>query len=279
MSIEHGLLSAIRLIHQRGGNALQICTGPPNETVINPWPLNELDTVLKIREKHGTYIVVHGKYLYNFAHPVSAAAWQRDLLVRELRAANELCSDVVIHQGKNVNKVPREEALQNFVTNITMVINSTKDLKNHIILENSAQQGTEMGHTLAELSKIFHMFDANTQKRIGICWDLCHGFVAGQDLRQSIIAEQHMRTMVTSFGATTPFLIHFNDSNIQLDGKNDNHAPLCCGYIGDSSKDGSIDGFRVIARLCREFQIPIIMETGPYNIDGEIKMIKEWSQD
>jgi deoxyribonuclease-4 len=276
MSIEHGILSSVRLIHQRGGNALQIFTGPADELVINQWPAGEVETVLKIKEKHGTYIVVHGKFLYNFAHDVSAAKWQRDLLIRELKLASVIGADVVIHQGKNVNKVSRIEALRNFVTNLSMVLQSTPDLKNHIILENSAHQGTEMGHTLEEISEIYYMFDPAAQQRIGICWDLCHGFVAGQDLRDAEVAEIHMRKMTSAFRPETHFLVHFNDSNIQLDGKNDNHAPLCCGFIGNEAKGGTDAGFRIIAKLCYEYGIPMIMETGPYNIDAEIAMIKHW---
>jgi deoxyribonuclease-4 len=157
-----------------------------------------------------------------------------------------------------------------------MVLKSTPGLSSHIILENSAHQGTEMGYTLAELSEIYNMFDQESRNRIGICWDLCHGFVAGQDLRDPAVAETHMHSMVGQFGTDTHFLIHFNDSNIELDGKNDNHAPLCHGYIGDQTKGGSDKGFRVVARLCQEYHIPIIRETGPRNIDGEIAMVKSW---
>lgn len=276
MSVEHGVLSAIRLIHKLGGNALQIATGPPDNTVIIPWPANEIDTILKIRQKHNIYIVVHGKFIYNFAHDIPSAKWQRDLLVKELQQANTINSDVVIHQGKNVNKLSKTKAICNFVNNLTIVLESTKDLSNRIILENSAHQGTEMGYTLDELSEIYHMFDAKCQDRIGICWDLCHGFVAGQDLRKPDIAQEHMKRMIRSFGRNTHFLVHFNDSNVQYDSKNDNHAPLCCGYIGNSCKGGSDAGFRVIAEMCHKHQIPMIMETGPCNIEGEIAMIKQW---
>jgi deoxyribonuclease-4 len=274
MSTEHGIVSAIRLIHMRGGNALQITTGPLNEMVINQWPSDETETILKMREQYGIYIVVHGKYLYNFAHTVVSAKWQRDLLIRELQIADSINADVVIHQGKNVNKDPN--ALKNFVDNVTMVIKNTIT-KNSIILENSAHQGSEMGYTLDELITIYNMFDLDTQKRIGICWDLCHAFVAGQDLRKPEIALNHMDKMIRSFGSDTHFLIHFNDSSAIFDAKNDSHAPLCCGFIGDKTKGGSVEGFKVISQFCLKHNIPIIMETGHGNIKGEIDMIKQWT--
>lgn len=69
-------------------------------------------------------------------------------LTCDIFEATRFNADVVIHQGKNVNELSREEALSRYVMNLQEAIDQTYGLSTKILLENSCRQGTELGYNL-----------------------------------------------------------------------------------------------------------------------------------
>ena len=286
MNIGHSLAhntvtDALRLIHSAGGTAIQISLGDLSSKEIIAIEAGDAITALKIINKHKFYVVVHGKFLYNFCRPLSTAGWQRNMLITELYEAGKISSDVIIHQGKNVTEISltREEALQNYIDNIVLVLESPKigHLSNKIILENSARQGTELGYSLDELHYIYSKIPDKYKVRIGFCLDLCHCFVAGElDVRSSIAVAKWFERFNTLIGANKLTLIHFNDSDIPFNGANDQHACICQGYIGNKIKGGSSEGFMYIAQYSKTNNIPIMLETPSTNMTAEMSLIKSW---
>lgn len=175
------ITNALRLLHRYGANSMQICLGAMTDlkSIMVIGPLDK-EQVLKIKEVYGKYIVVHGKYLYNFCHPDKP--FYRLSLLKELTEADKIGADVIIHQGKNVSGYKPDDARKVYVDNIKAVIKSMvgAELSNRIILENSSHQGTEIGYSLDELHLIWSMFDPAEQAHLGICIDTCHMFVAGE---------------------------------------------------------------------------------------------------
>ncbi len=282
-SLSHSTVSdALRLIHRLGGNAIQISLGELESKIVRSIDQVDAVTACKIRDKHGFYIVVHGKFLYNFCRPQATAGWQRNMLIKELCEANKLSADVIIHQGKNVAeiKLTVEEALQNYVDNIVSVLEApeVKALHNKIILENSARQGTELGYSLDELHLIYTMIPDKLKHRIGFCLDLCHCFVAGElDVREAEAVSAWLDRFASLCGRDKLTLIHFNDSAISFNGANDNHAGICHGYIGDTSCGGTTEGFRYVAQYCKKYSIPMILETPSKDMSKEISLIQSWT--
>jgi apurinic endonuclease APN1 len=213
--------------------------------------------------QHEGFLVLHGKYTYNFCrHNVEN---QIQVLTEEINLASKLSCDVVIHQGKNVatEKISRLEAINNYVRNLTEVLERTSEHdKVCLLLENSAGQGTELGFTLDELAFIYHQFDDSAKQRIGFCLDTCHAFVAGElDCRRKSNVLLFLSQFETQIGLEHLKLIHFNDSSIQFGGGRDLHGDLLGGYITNPILGGSQEGMMYLAQVADQMKIPMILET------------------
>lgn len=264
--------NALRLFHNYGVDAIQISLGdmtnPKDILKITP---EDSSKVLKIRAKHNKYVVVHGKFIYNFCQ-VNNTFYQKALF-EELIEAAKLGADVIIHQGKNVNKLDPIQARQVFVDNVKTVINFmiNKGLFNRILLENSSHQGTEIGYSLTELVEIWNLFTKKEHEYLGFCIDTCHIFVAGElDVRQPMYVEAWFAKFDDKIGHEYLKLVHFNDSAPDFNSHNDNHAPLGKGHIG-------IVGLESVAKICHKWRVPIIAETPSSGMEQEFKLMKSFN--
>jgi deoxyribonuclease-4 len=260
---KQSLSQTIEAFSDCGVSAYQLCMTPSqNGHLGKKLSENEKLSINQLRKEKNLYIVVHGKYIYNFCRKDSQTAI--DLLVHELELSNEIGSDVIIHQGKNVpdEQLERLEALDNYVKHVSEALERTYELSNSILLENSARQGTELGYGLDELKYIYSNFDDNLKSRIGFCLDLCHIFVAGElDLRKESDVEQFFDQFDREIGLDKLKCIHFNDSSIPFNECRDRHGDLAFGYITNPLLGGSEKGFQVVAKIARKNGIAIIFET------------------
>lgn len=263
--------SILIMIHRMNGDAVQICLGD----MTNPKDIIKIDPedarrTVKLCKKHHKYLVVHGKFIYNFCHP-NKISYQKALYL-ELLTASEISADVVIHQGKNVNSFDRYKAQQTYVDNIVSVINmmSSSNLNNRILLENSAHQGTEIGYSLNELHEIWQRFTSDQKKYLGFCIDTCHLFVAGElNVSDPVEVDLWFNKFDQLIGKEYLKLIHFNDSNREFNSHNDNHAAIGKGFIKPT-------GLMKVAEIAHKWSIPSIMETNPESMEEEISLVKSW---
>lgn len=269
----------LRLIHQVNGNAVQISLGDPSGRALKLIDDKDARKVCKMRDKYGFYIVVHGKFLYNFCRSGASATWQKNLLCKELQEANKIGADVVIHQGKNLAELglSKKEAHRTFAANITSILHDSRDkgCVNKLLLENSARQGTECGYALLDLAEIYHLIEDDVKDRIGFCIDTCHIFVAGElDMRKGNDVQDWFDRFDQFIGLDHLSLIHFNDSSAEFNSGNDSHGPVPLAHIGKES----CDGFRVVCKLAMERNIPMVLETPIAFMSTEIALLKEWSE-
>ena len=156
------LVDTINEIIEMGGNSLQLFLSPPiNSGKGISLKESEIKTAQKLQGQ--IFIVIHGKYILNFCRPRSnTTEWQFDCLKHDLRQANLIGADVIIHQGKNLADLGQSdaEACRTFVNNLMTILEETSELNNRIILENSCQQGNELGYTIEQLGYIFGLIDA-----------------------------------------------------------------------------------------------------------------------
>jgi len=262
-----------------GTNAFQVLLSPPVSGMNGkPFTGAQRDHIINMKNgKNGVYGVVHGKFIYNFCRKKCDNHIKQ--LIDELTLANSINCDVVIHQGKNVQdeKLSRIEAITNYVNHLTYVLEHTSHLNNRILLENSSRQGTELGYDIKELSYIFKQFNEPVRNRVGICLDLCHVFVAGElDMRSGQKVDEFMCKFDDLIGLKNLKCVHFNDSCIPFDGRNDHHADICCGYISNPLLGGSIEGFMKISQIAKQHEIPMIFET-PTQTDWHVKIVNGWA--
>lgn len=293
------IIQCILALPEIGANALQIFMSPRNG-VSNGKPLdqNEADEIAELLVGSRSFLVVHGKYDLNFCD--LKVKWYQDGLIADLRRVAQINDQigVVIHQGKNVARmgIPHEEAVSNYVNQIKSVIDKTKNLKNRILLENSCQQGTELGYTLEGLAEIWDQFEPKYRKRLGFCLDTCHIFVAGTlQMKSSQDVDDFFRRFDQLLGLDYLKVIHFNDSKTPFDGHNDYHHDLTAGFITNpdyqstvkkyqnvgSDRRGHISGLQQVLAWAKLLEVPLILETPRNEIscEDQLRLAQKWSKE
>jgi len=291
VSKSKGLVKNINGLIAQGGRAVQFFISPNIGAQAGiPLKDSEVNEIMALKAKYGLYTVVHGKYILNFARPsVGDTQWQQNALVIDMVQADRLGANVIIHQGKNMPELgyTNKEALDAFVQNIKQVLDITElqGASNKIVLENSCQQGNELGYTIEELAEIFDSFEPKYKSRISFCLDLCHIYVSG--VMNVTLVEDVDRVMTTFdklIGLDHLEVIHFNDSKVRFNGHNDCHADILVGYIGNaymtSNQGKGSHGFQHIVKMAKAYSIPLILETpeDECQIGDQIRLLLSWSK-
>ena len=273
---ENYIISSLLPLIMSGGNAAQIFIGAPKNYYTKKISKKIGKEVIDFCVKQNMYLVVHGAYIYNFCNS-RLNEKQISGLATELKEANRIGADVIIHQGKNVNKLSIEKAMKIFVDGVSATMDKVFDKTNNcIILENSSRQGTDIGYSVSQLYEIYILFDEKYKPRIKFCIDLCHAFVSGKmDVRSSDAVTKFFNRFDRKIGKEKLAVIHFNDSATKFARKNDHHDNLMDGYIGNKKRGGCPDGFKRVVKIAKEWKIPLICET-PLNtsVAGEISLIR-----
>jgi len=99
--------------------------------------------------------------------------------------------------------------------------------------------------------------------RLGVCFDTCHVFTAGYDIRRKSGYEKTIKDFDRTIGLHRLAVFHFNDSKGDLGSRLDRHEHIGAGKIGPVP-------FRTIIRSRRFKNIPKIIET-PGGAEGGIR--------
>jgi deoxyribonuclease IV len=121
-----------------------------------------------------------------------------------------------------------------------------------ILLENTAGQGTSIGHRFEHLAAILRSM--KHADRVGVCIDTCHTFAAGYDIRTR---KTYMRTVdeIDRFiGLQRVRAIHVNDCRKELGSHVDRHTHIGQGLLG-------LEPFRLLVNDERFAGTPKILET------------------
>lgn len=195
----------------------------------------------------------HAGYLINLAAPPCD---NRDKsvqsLVQELLIATQLgLPFLVLHPGAHLG-AGEEIGLQRTVDGLDEVIGATRRSGVRIALENTAGQGTCLGHKLGQLCSIFER--VRKPERLGICLDTAHLFAAGYDIRTQQGWDAAIREVTSSVGLKHILAFHLNDSRTDLGSRVDRHAHIGQGLIG-------LAGFRIVVNDARFKRHPACLET------------------
>jgi deoxyribonuclease-4 len=198
-------------------------------------------------------VFAHAGYLINLAAPPSG---KRDKsvksLIQELRLAASLgLPFVVLHPGAHLGS-GEAAGIRQVIAGLDEVFAATRDLPVRIALENTAGQGTCLGHQIAHLATIFQGVRAT--HRLGICLDTAHFFEAGYDLREASGWETAIDEVARSVGVEQVLAVHLNDSKTALGSRVDRHAGIGQGHLGT-------EAFRAIVNDARFADTPGCLET------------------
>ena len=199
------------------------------------------------------YIVIHTVYLINLASPKEELYCRSiSAVAAELQRAAELgIPHVNTHIGAHVG-MGEEWGLRRAAAALREILARTEDLPVRLLLENTAGEGTVLGSSFEELAYLLE--EADGGERLGTCFDTCHGFAAGYDIRSVEGVERTVEELDRRVGLEQLALIHLNDSLHPLGSRRDRHQHIGEGEIG-------LEGFRALVNHPALRELPFVLET------------------
>ena len=198
------------------------------------------------------YILPHDSYLINLGHPQAEGLEKsRAAFYDEMHRCEQLGLDRLnFHPGSHLKKMTESDCLKTIAESINIALSETKGVA--AVLENTAGQGTNMGHRFEHLRAIIDLVD--DKSRVGVCIDTQHAFAAGYDL----LSEEGFVNVWQEFDDVIGFGylrgMHINDSKKELASRVDRHETLRNGLLGPTP-------FERIMKDARFDNIPLILET------------------
>jgi len=195
--------------------------------------------------------VAHMPYLPNLATP-NREAFEKSVsaIVKEVERCGRLgIPYLVTHLGSHLG-TGEEAGIRRLVSGLTRAAEVDNDVT--ILLENTAGQKNSVGSDFEQWAEI--LFQLKPSDRFGVCFDTCHAFAAGYDLRTSKDVRETFSEFDRAVGFKHLKILHLNDSKGELGSNLDRHHHIGLGSIGES---GMRDTIRAVSRR----GIPIILET------------------
>jgi deoxyribonuclease-4 len=232
-------------------DCFQIFTRNQQQWKSRPISPEEAESFRSAWEKSGVKTAFsHASYLINLGTPtVPLQKQSQEALVSEVKRIEALGMPfTVLHPG-SAKDTDEGQALRNIAERLKSVLSETSNCKAGIALENTAGQGSYIGHRFEHLAQLM---EALGDARVGVCFDTCHAFAAGYDLRTEMGIEDVLSDFDKIIGLDHLWAIHLNDSKPEFGSRVDRHDHIGAGKIG-------LAAFRVL--MNRFLNVPKVIET------------------
>jgi len=254
MSIAGGLHKALERGKSVGCDIVQIFTKSSNQWKAKPLTDDDLRLFQDAKAATGIWIVVgHTSYLINAASP-DPLTYRKSLdsLRLELERSEALgLPALVLHPGAHMGE-GEQAGLKRIAASLDTVHADLPGLRVKIALEITAGQGTNLGFRFEHLAQIIE--SVKEPDRLALCFDTCHAFAAGYDIRTKQAYAATMQELDEIIGLDRLAVVHLNDAKKELASRIDRHEHIGKGQIG-------LDGFRCLLNDKRLRAVPMSLET------------------
>lgn len=239
ISAAGGVFKAFERANDAGCETMLVFTKSNRQWKAKPLIGEDIENYKKEAQTYAdvTPTAVHASYLINIGSP-DEEIWQKSY--QALKIEVERCGAldiplITFHPGSFM-KSDEETGLANVSRGVLRLLEETAESAPNtvICLETMAGQGTNLGHRFEQLAYLLAQVDGN--ERLGICFDTCHVFAAGYDIRTPEAYAATMEEFDHVVGLEHIKVFHFNDSKGELGERKDRHAHIGQGAIG-------LDGF------------------------------------
>jgi deoxyribonuclease-4 len=198
-------------------------------------------------------LVAHASYLINLCSADSGLlARSREALADELeRCARLGVGGLVLHPGAHLG-AGEEAGVERVAASLDAVLAALPGAPVRVLLENTAGQGSCLGHRLEHLEAI--RARVAEPERVGVCLDTCHAFAAGYALHEPAGYEEMWAEFAERIGFAALGCMHLNDSLRPFGSRRDRHAHIGEGEIG-------LGAFARLLHDPRLAGVPMIIET------------------
>jgi deoxyribonuclease-4 len=232
---------------------MQIFSHNPRGWVVKTIPEEDARRFRTLRAEFDiSPVVIHTSYLINLAsRDPSLLKKSLDLLIVEMHRADAIGADyVILHTGSasgDDERIARRRAIG--------ALNSIAEEKQGtagLLIENTAGERGDISSGIQDLTEI--MNGVNKPLISGICFDTCHAFAAGYNIKDEHGMQTLLNEMEKYIGLSRLKLIHLNDSKGDVGSRIDRHEHIGMGRIGLKGLSEFIH--------CRQLsKIPLILET------------------
>ena len=256
-----------------GCSAFQIFTRNPKGWVAKPMDKEDVKlfkSKLCNSNIQPSSVAVHMPYLPNLSSP-DGEIYRKSvsILAEEVYRCSMLdIPYLVIHFGSHLGK-GAESGINQVIKACNYAFDNYRSSYRRIapvmiLLENSAGQKNSIGSKFEQIRLILDRLD---HKQVGVCFDTCHAFSCGYDLRTEIQVDKIVDQFNKTIGLKELKLVHLNDSKGDIDSRLDRHEHIGLGKIGEA-------GVAALLRHSKIKNLPIIMETPINNIRGDPENLK-----
>jgi deoxyribonuclease-4 len=202
--------------------------------------------------------VAHNSYLINLASPDNDLYKKSiDAMLIEIERAEALgLPYIIMHPGAHVGSGD-DTGLARIADSLNLLFERTKGYRVSLLLETTAGQGTVLGHRFEHIAEIIDKI--NYSKRVGVCLDTCHSYVAGYDIKKRYDAVFNEFDKIIGLKRLKAF--HLNDTLKVLGSRVDRHWHIGKGKLG-------LETFERLLRDERFKELPMILET-PKGMDED----------
>ncbi|MBD3754692.1 MAG: deoxyribonuclease IV [Gammaproteobacteria bacterium] len=270
VSAAGGVENAPLRAHEIGATAFALFTKNQRQWKAAPLTQKSIEQFKANCERLGygpKQILPHDSYLINLGHPdVDARQKSLDAFIDELQRCEQLGIDRLnFHPGSHLREISEETCMDLIAESINFALDQTQGVI--AVIENTAGQGSNLGYRHEQLAYLIDKVEDKT--RVGVCFDTCHAYAAGYDLKNDY--EGVMADFEKVVGFKYLKGMHLNDSKAKLGQKLDRHHSLGAGEIG-------WEAFEKIMQDSRIDEIPLTLETiNPDIWAEEIQALKNFA--
>lgn len=255
VSAAGGVEQAVGRATALGANAFALFTKNQRQWQAPPLSTNTIDAFRVACESGGflpEQILPHDSYLINLGHPEpEGLAKSREAFLDELQRCEQLgLCYLNFHPGSHLNKIPEAASLKLVSESVNWALERSQGVT--AVIENTAGQGSNLGWSFEQLAAIID--GVEDKARIGVCFDTCHAFAAGYDLRTAEACAATFAEFERLVGFRYLRGMHINGAKSDFGSRVDRHHSLREGQLGEAV-------FDYIMNDARFNRIPLILET------------------
>jgi len=208
-------------------------------------------------------VYAHSGYLINLAAADGALRRRSErAFAGELDRAEQLGLPwVVVHPGSH-GGAGEAEGLRRVARAVDGLLRATRGYTVGVLLETTSGGGSALGHRFEHLARI--LAEVSETHRVGVCFDTCHVFAAGYDLRTRAAFRRTFAEFDRVVGLGRLKALHLNDSRGDLGSRRDRHEHIGRGRLGR-------EAFGLLVRARRFRAVPKFLETPKGRTGG-----REW---
>lgn len=272
VSIAGGVYNAPQRAKELGCEVFQVFTrSPQGGPAPELSPQNIQQFTDSAREYQQKSWVVHTPYYINFASANPRIAnGSASILREELERASLIgatCLMTHLGSGKDVSDaVATTKVVDGLLKALDGYTGSTI-----FCIEIAAGAGRVLGGSFEQVGEYIRAVekkDKRLKNSIGVCFDTCHAFASGYDLRTAAAVKKTMQAFDQAIGSERLKVVHANDSKFELGEKKDRHEHIGKGKIGAA-------GFAAMAKHPVLKKVDWYLETEPEGVAADIATLKK----